>query len=131
VYNPGGNTFNTAANATTTTSNVSCAADTHHAFNRDRDKTILTASAFDSDNTSTQHDHPRRDCCLPARFRTGEYVPTTVSHTPARSRLLTFELANANSVPPSNDEEFDTRNTNSALQQLDISSISGARNSRK
>jgi len=118
------------------TSNVFCAADTHHIFNRVSDKTVLTASdvvlhseAFDSDNdnSSTQHHRPRHDCCLPTRFRTSEYVPTTASCTPARSRLLASELVDANSAPPSNDDEFDTRNTNNALQQLDISSILGAR----
>ena len=119
VYNPGENIFNTeddlihdaAANTTATTSNVSCAANTHHTFNRDCDKTILTASnivlpasdvvlhsrslRLDNDS-STQHHHPRHNCRLPARFRTDEYVPTTASHTPSRSRLLASELTHAN-----------------------------------
>ena len=46
-----------------------------------------------------------RDCGLL------EQDPHTRRYRPG---LLTFELANANSVPPSNDEEFDTCNTNSA-----------------
>ena len=95
VYNPGENIFNTkddlihdaTTNTTATTSNVSCAADTHHTFNRDCNKTVLTASdivlpasdvilpasnvilhsrslRLDNDS-STQHHHPRHDCRLP------------------------------------------------------------------
>ena len=51
-YNLGGNAFNTedgsihnaTINTSATTNNMSCTADTHHAFNHDRNKTILTAS---------------------------------------------------------------------------------------
>jgi len=51
---------------------------------------VLHSEAFDSDNdsSSTQHHRPCHDCRLPARFHTGEDVPTTASRTPVRSRPL-------------------------------------------
>jgi len=83
---------------------------------------VLHSEAFDSDNnsSSTQHHRPCHNCCLPARFHTGEDVPTTASCTPVRSRPLASELVHTNSTPPNNDDKFDVCNTNNALQQLDI-----------
>jgi len=89
---------------------VSCAADTFPANTHRTDALVLSLETSDDDEDFTQRPRPRRDHHLPARYRTGDFVPTSCAA--ARSKLLASDPA------PSN-----VKDTNNALQQQGISTI--------
>jgi len=85
--------------------------DTFPANSHRTDALVLALEASDNDEDFAHRARSCHDCRLPARYRTGDFIPT--SRTFAHSQLLASDLA------PSNVED-----TSNASQQQGISAIS-------